>query len=68
MAKAHLVVRAEVPDIADRAAFDRCYATYHLPWAIRAFGARRAGGAGAAATQPSITLFTNWRMSGRQKR
>ena len=41
MPKAHLVVRAEVPDVADRAPFDRWYATDHLPWAVRVFGARR---------------------------
>src|SRR5215831_13281353 len=40
MGKAHLVVRAEVPDPADRAAFDHWYATDHLPWAMRVFGAR----------------------------
>jgi hypothetical protein len=41
MAKSCLVVRAEVPDPADRAPFDQWYATDHLPWAIRVFGARR---------------------------
>ena len=41
MGTAHLVVRAEVPDPADRAAFDHWYATDHLPWAMRVFGARR---------------------------
>ena len=41
MGKAYLVVRAEVPDQADRAPFDHWYATDHLPWAIRVFGARR---------------------------
>jgi hypothetical protein len=41
MAKSCLVVRAEVPDLADRAPFDHWYATDHLPWAIRVFGARR---------------------------
>jgi hypothetical protein len=34
-------VRAEVPDPADRGPFDHWYATDHLPWAIRVFGARR---------------------------
>ena len=43
MGTAHLVVRAEVPDPADRAAFDHWYATDHLPWAMRVFGARRGG-------------------------
>jgi len=41
MAKGCFVVRAEVPDIADRAAFDHWYATDHLPWAIKTFGAQR---------------------------
>ncbi len=40
MAKAWLVVRAEVPE-ADRAAFEHWYATDHLPLAIRTFGAAR---------------------------
>ena len=41
MAKAYLAVRAEVPE-ADRAQFDHWYETDHLPWALRAFQARRA--------------------------
>ena len=41
MPKAYLVVRAEVRDVADRAPFDHWYATDHLPWAVRVFGARR---------------------------
>jgi hypothetical protein len=41
MGAAQLVVRAEVPDPADRAPFDHWYATDHLPWAIRVFAARR---------------------------
>jgi hypothetical protein len=41
MAKALLAVRAEVPE-AERARFDHWYETDHLPWALRAFGARRA--------------------------
>ena len=41
MAKGYLVVRAEVPDDADRAQFDNWYATDHLPWAVRVFGAER---------------------------
>jgi len=44
MGKACLVVRAEVPDQADRAPFDHWYATDHLPWTIRVFGARRGWG------------------------
>lgn len=40
MAKAYLVVRAEVPE-AERGRFEHWYATDHLPWAIRAFGAVR---------------------------
>lgn len=41
MARAYLAVRAEVPE-AERARFDHWYETDHLPWALRAFGARRA--------------------------
>ncbi len=41
MAKALLAVRAEVPE-AERARFDHWYETDHLPWALRAFAARRA--------------------------
>jgi len=41
MAKAYFAVRAEVPE-ADRARFDHWYETDHLPWALRAFKARRA--------------------------
>src|SRR5712691_3121877 len=41
MAKGCFVVRAEVPDKADRIKFDDWYATDHLPWAIKAFGAQR---------------------------
>lgn len=40
--KAYFVVRAVVPDAADRPAFDRWYATEHLPDAVRAFAARHA--------------------------
>ena len=41
MAKGCFVVRAEVPTESDRAAFDHWYATDHLPWAIKVFGAQR---------------------------
>ena len=41
MVKACVVVRAEVP-AAERARFDHWYDTDHLPWALRAFDARRA--------------------------
>ena len=41
MPKAYLAVRAEVPE-AERARFDHWYETDHLPWALRAFAARRA--------------------------
>ena len=41
MAKALLAVRAEVPET-ERARFDHWYETDHLPWALRAFAARRA--------------------------
>jgi hypothetical protein len=40
--KALLIVRAEVPDEADRAAFDQWYRDEHMPDALRAFGALRA--------------------------
>jgi hypothetical protein len=39
MPKACFVVRAVVPDAADRPAFDRWYSDEHLPDAIKAFGA-----------------------------
>jgi hypothetical protein len=41
MAKGYLVVRAEVPEEADRAPFDHWYASDHLPLAIRTFAAQR---------------------------
>lgn len=41
-AKAYLVVRAVVADAADREAFDRWYATEHLPDALKAFNALNA--------------------------
>ncbi len=41
MAKAYIAVRAEVPE-AERDRFENWYETDHLPWALRAFGARRA--------------------------
>jgi hypothetical protein len=41
MTKAYLAVRAEVPE-PDRARFDHWYETDHLPWALRAFQAKRA--------------------------
>jgi len=41
MPLAYVAVRAEVP-AGDRERFDHWYATDHLPWALRAFGARRA--------------------------
>jgi hypothetical protein len=40
--KAYLVVRASVTDPADIGAFDRWYATEHLPDAMKAFGVKRA--------------------------
>jgi hypothetical protein len=40
--KACFVVRAEVPDPADRPNFDRWYETEHLRDALAAFGAERA--------------------------
>ncbi|MGC2201904.1 MAG: hypothetical protein WA633_17440 [Stellaceae bacterium] len=53
MAKGYLVVRAEVPDAADRARFDHWYATDHLPWAIKTFGAQ-SGWRCWSRTDPSI--------------
>jgi hypothetical protein len=41
MARAYFVVRAEVP-AGECERFDHWYETDHLPWALRAFGARRA--------------------------
>jgi hypothetical protein len=41
VAKGYFVVRAVIPDSADRVAFDHWYATDHLPWAIEAFEAQR---------------------------
>ena len=42
MSKAVFMVRAQVGDAADRPAFDRWYATEHLPDARRMFAAERA--------------------------
>ena len=42
MAKALLMVRAEVVDAADRPAFDRWYETEHLPDALKIFRAEQA--------------------------
>jgi hypothetical protein len=53
MAEAYLVVRAEVPQQADRAPFDHWYATDHLPWAMRAFGAQR-GWRCWSSTEPAV--------------
>lgn len=41
MAKAYLAVRAEVPE-GEQERFEHWYDTDHLPWALRAFKARRA--------------------------
>ena len=41
MTKGCFVVRAEVPDEADRERFDHWYSADHLPWAIKVFGAQR---------------------------
>ena len=51
--KAYFIVRAEVPDAGDRAAFDRWYAEEHLPDAVKAFGAER-GWRGWSRTDPSV--------------
>lgn len=42
MAGAWLVVRATVPDPADRARFEQWYHQEHLPDAVKAFGVHRA--------------------------
>ena len=42
MGAALLMVRAELADVADRAAFDRWYETEHLPEALEGFRAQRA--------------------------
>src|SRR5262249_16328832 len=59
MGKAHLVVRAEVRDTADRAAFDHWYATDHLPWAMRVFGARSGWRCWSRTDPGCTTRFTN---------
>jgi hypothetical protein len=59
VAKAYLAVRAEVPE-PERARFDHWYETDHLPWALRAFGARRAWrcwSRGAAGTHTAFYEF-----------
>src|SRR6266478_7601572 len=53
MAKSYLVVRAEVPDVADRAPFERWYATDHLPLAIKTFAAQR-GWRGWSRSDPAV--------------
>jgi len=52
MAKALLVVRAEVPET-DRAAFEHWYATDHLPLAVATFGALR-GWRAWSRTDPAV--------------
>lgn len=42
MSKAYFVVRATVTDRAKRKAFDRWYATEHLPDATKSFGVKKA--------------------------
>ena len=39
--KAYFMVRAEIAEPGDRAAFDRWYETEHLPDAVKKFGATR---------------------------
>lgn len=53
MAKALFMVRAELSDPAERDRFEHWYATDHLPWAVRAFGARR-GWRCWSRTEPSV--------------
>ncbi|MGE0415687.1 MAG: hypothetical protein AB7O80_02680 [Acetobacteraceae bacterium] len=42
MSAAWLIVRATVPDVANRSAFDHWYRTEHLPDAMKAFGVSKA--------------------------
>jgi hypothetical protein len=42
MALAYFVVRASVPDVGKRKAFDEWYSREHLPDAAKAFGVRKA--------------------------
>jgi hypothetical protein len=51
--KAYFIVRAEVPDPADRAAFDRWYASEHLPQAVAGFAAER-GWRGWSRLDPAV--------------
>ncbi len=51
--KACFVVRAEVPDAADRPGFDKWYAEEHLPDAVRLFGAEK-GWRGWSKVDPSV--------------
>ena len=68
MAKAYLVVRAEVPEEADRASFDHWYASDHLPLAIRTFAAQR-GWRCWSRSEPAVQMpSTNLPMPARHKR
>ncbi len=55
MPAAFFVVRATVTDPARRAAFDKRYATEHLPDAVKSFGAKKAWRFWSA-TDPSLHL------------
>ena len=58
MPSALLLVRAELKDLGDRAAFDHWYQSEHLPAALEAFGAETPGGAGPAPRRRSIMRST----------
>jgi len=56
-AQALLIVRADVPDIGDRAPFDRWYRDHHLPDGMRVFGATRAWRAWSRTDPSQHTAF-----------
>jgi hypothetical protein len=68
MAKAYFVVRAEVLDEADRAAFDTGMPPTIYPSRSGLLPRSAAGGAGAEAIPRSTTRSTSLPMSGRRKR
>jgi hypothetical protein len=59
MAKGLFMVRAEVPDDKDRGPFDDWYATDHLPWAVKVFGAQRGWSRGDPAVHYAFYEFAD---------
>ena len=57
MPSALLLVRAELKDSGDRAAFDHWYQSEHLPAALEAFGAEHAWRCWASTTPPVHYAF-----------